>query len=875
MMSKTTTVNQTIYCFFDSLNGFMISIRDRLAYSLHLPADWLRQIWLTRVSLVSVLVGMLVMLTTQARDLLSDQSATLDVQITFYCFILLFWAVPVHYTARMALDRYDPSRDVPFSFTRFWPRCLGLSTIAIICYASFLAVSDLHNIIGLEEAVSASHRIRQTYWSVFGAVALFIAYAIFHRWGANINKDIIRRRSTLPNWTETLTVWDTIWSALPLGYAVITISLFFWAVFDPSSFASRLHRLFLLPVVLGGWLPIAGYLATISNNARFPVLSILLIAIIVIGSFAKHHNDVRVIPVGSTLSATSQRQSVLRDAIHHWKMVNCGPSGCLNCEVSSCPRPILIAAEGGASRAAFHAATVIGALLDATSGDLRYRDVRSSIFAMSGVSGGALGVGTVRAALDDALREGKVGPPCKQSSDLWFLWGNERQHAGASPKERKWTWRDCLQVLTSGDYLSPAFVGLAFRDWLAPPLGPSEYNAKIGARGAYLDRSALLEQSMERHYNNVVFLDSDRACGPAGASEGEDKGIDERGLCKRFGYLQNQREDEHEPWLPVLLLNSTTVERGRPLITSDIFLSCPAIAPRAKFKDLFPTTLDFFELLNSRIEQVNPQAIEERKNEEEEANCDGVAANKIRSAGDIRLSTAIVNSARFPLISTQGNITNDGGRSVAVRIVDGGYFDSSGLTTLQPIISDLQREGLRPIVVRLSNDPVHLDEAEIRLPPPRKELTGPNVVPEPQGFWSWLLDRYTSPLDALNNTREGHEEAARVATFEMVTSFDPKIPSYFPILMYDKIDMKGKDSKWCRNNNNEPINMSRVSMSWWLSPVTQGFIDLQLCGDDNVRYLNCLLDQLLIDIQKVSQSCAEIPDMQSRLLKAPLELNVR
>jgi hypothetical protein len=353
MLTKTN-VNDYIYRFFDNSNRFMISIRNHIACFLRWPADILHQIWLTRVSLVSVVAGALLMLTTQARDVFADQTFTIRVQIEFYCFVFLFWAVPVHYTARMALDRNDPSRDVPFSFTRFWPRCLGLSTVAIVAYASVLASSYLDKIIGLEEAVSASHRIKETYWSASGAAILFVAYAIFHRWGTNINRDAIKRRSVVSNSTQQFTTWDTVWSALPLVYTLVTVSLFIWAVSNPFNFSSSLHRLFLFPVMLGGWLPIVGYFATISNNARFPILSFLLVLIIFIGSLAEHHNDIRIIPTSTIITeSSSQRQGVLQEAIDHWKMVNC--------TASSCPRPILVAAEGGASRAAFHAATVIGA----------------------------------------------------------------------------------------------------------------------------------------------------------------------------------------------------------------------------------------------------------------------------------------------------------------------------------------------------------------------------------------------------------------------------------------------------------------------------------------------------------------------------------
>ena len=53
------------------------------------------------------------------------------------------------------------------------------------------------------------------------------------------------------------------------------------------------------------------------------------------------------------------------------------------------------------------------------------------------------------------------------------------------------SWRACLQGLVSGDYLTPAFVGLAFRDNLSPP------NPISGGSLFFSDdRAALIERGV-------------------------------------------------------------------------------------------------------------------------------------------------------------------------------------------------------------------------------------------------------------------------------------------------------------------------------------------------------------------------------------------
>ena len=84
---------------------------------------------------------------------------------------------------------------------------------------------------------------------------------------------------------------------------------------------------------------------------------------------------------------------------------------------SSCPRPVIIVGSGGASRAGFFTASVIGDLLDQANRQSRSRaarwtpsKIRNRIFAISAVSGSAPGAAMSVAAFARAGEETKQ--PC-------------------------------------------------------------------------------------------------------------------------------------------------------------------------------------------------------------------------------------------------------------------------------------------------------------------------------------------------------------------------------------------------------------------------------------------------------------------------------
>src|SRR5262249_10684083 len=290
---------------------------------------------------------------------------------------------------------------------------------------------------------------------------------------------------------------------------------------------------------------------------------------------------------------------------------------CLNAP-ATCPRPIVIAAAGGSSRAAFLPATIIGYFMqEASDHGLDPNAVRGRLFAISGVSGGSIGAVMVTAALN--AKTDSNDHPCERSSfDLWWgIWINN--------------WRDCFEALTSGDFLSADFFGFAFNDMLLPflPVGH--------------DRAAVLEDAWNDRYQAVVTR-ADDAAEPASC-----KGL-------KCPFLTLRPRAGH--WIPLLVLNGTSEATGGRIVTTALAptyrhsakTDCPTSDTPASYCTLFPQS-DYFHDMRSY-----------------NAKPDGWFGGfqrlllKFFYGGDVlddvQLSTAAHNSARFPFISPPASIPN-------------------------------------------------------------------------------------------------------------------------------------------------------------------------------------------------------------------------
>jgi len=158
--------------------------------------------------------------------------------------------------------------------------------------------------------------------------------------------------------------------------------------------------------------------------------------------------------------------------------------------------------------------------------------------------------------------------------------------------------------------------------------------------------------------------------------------------------------------LPVLLLNATHVETGRRYVT--------ASAIRDASQHNLQNAGDTLDVLQQ----------------------------------DLPLSTAVHNSARFTYVSPAGHLNRDDGREYG-HLVDGGYFENSGLASLREVYDLLtkSRSDLQPYVLYLCNDPRTCFASERN---PRSDAT----------YESAAADELLSPIRALLRTRDARGSLA-------------------------------------------------------------------------------------------------------------------
>jgi hypothetical protein len=121
--------------------------------------------------------------------------------------------------------------------------------------------------------------------------------------------------------------------------------------------------------------------------------------------------------------------------------------------------------------------------------------------------------------------------------------------------------------------------------------------------------------------------------------------------------------------VPALFLNVTWVEAGKRVIISNVRISSQ-----------MPDTIDLYDVTGK----------------------------------DVRLSTAVHMSARFPYVSPAGTLqkqVSKGREKTWGHVVDGGYFENSGAATAYDIFQNLLWEKpeawkkVKPVIVLISNDP--------------------------------------------------------------------------------------------------------------------------------------------------------------------------
>jgi hypothetical protein len=377
------------------------------------------------------------------------------------------------------------------------------------------------------------------------------------------------------------------------------------------------------------------------------------------------------------------------------------------------------------------------------------------MFAISGVSGGSLGASTFAALVANAQRGGRLDPTLAAPCEF--------RPAGVAPG---WFQQQTESVLR--------------RDFLAPPVARLITSDLLGAFIPYRqlgwaveDRGHALERAFESAWR--------RAMG--------DTGVSDDLFSQRFGALWSDRGFAAGS-VPALFLNATNVETGTQTVVSPFDL---CVAP---FHGLWS------------LHAINPWPIP--------------------------LSVATGLSARFPFVTSSGSVpvinANRDADSLCApaslnlspgdrdaRMVDGGYYENSGTSTLVPVILGAQfrwphnpvrppaqnSRNIFPIVLRIENAeartaaPVALVRGRTQSSAAREPATSLGRFSD--AWWEVVMD----PIRAVMHAREthGYMESARLALLQR--ALDPENPDGAMAVITIRID---------RDSQREPI-----PLGWALS----------------------------------------------------------
>ncbi|MFZ1182228.1 MAG: hypothetical protein WA445_25015 [Pseudolabrys sp.] len=750
--------------------------------------DFAHVLWVIRIPVCALAVGFaLLCLVPQAQDLLVELIEYSWHVVFFLALVFFVWASTTHYTARLLLDTDERFRarvaERNTDFIKGWeillPRLLG----ALAFVAVFLSAErSIENLPVIDDPYIVPYVTRMLRWFqvvTLAALGLFIWYLLSRQALSALPPvrtlesktgfvtRFLRRLGIEPK-LDSNNVGPLMLFAVFLICAVILL-------FSPVWVARWFPRSLAVPLLLGAWVPFLSLLSGIGRRYGAPVIAGVAFVFAILSFLFGDNHSVRRIDAAQTLGRQPNGAEVsLNRAVDTWMNAN----GCKQ-DPAKCPRPILVAAAGGASRAGFFTASIIGYLLDtAKEKDPRLdaSEVTKRLFAISGVSGGSVGAAMTTAAM--ARTKSGEQPCVERRPSLWYgdTIGN---------------WRDCLEALSAGDFLTPVSIGLVFRDTVR--------------FGWWEDRATALERSWEERFSQLAGSDTD-------------KWPEQCPGDLRCPFMTSRPQESH--WIPLLVLNGVSSATGRRILTTVLAsdyhpkATCPVAGAMKTDANIKATAAQIFKSAVSGparqcsifLESVRFHDLLANKNPpnwlgriQRLAVWDYVR-NKLpfltpRNLDDIRLSTAAHNSARFPIVSPAGEIRNRQ-HQVVDRIVDGGYFENYGALGAMELAQAIRaiEPKLAPFALVISNDP---DEDP--------DLTKVDVADDA------VLADVSVPIAAVVNTRTsrgrlavGQLEAAMESVAEPDCGGGTAHIRVWP--------------RFQQTANGDLENVSRpISMSWWLS----------------------------------------------------------
>lgn len=272
-----------------------------------------------------------------------------------------------------------------------------------------------------------------------------------------------------------------------------------------------------------------------------------------------------------------------------------------------------------------------------------------------------------------------------------------------------------------------------------------------------LDRSLALEESWEASYNDIASRST---------------------MGQRFLSLYNSTTSAST--VPALYLNTTHVETGKRYIMS-------------------PLTRG----------DVTPRLGQKRYNMHDSEDL------HLLIGSDVRLSTAAHNSARFSYVSPPGRIQRNDTLEFG-HLVDGGYFENSGLATLREIFDAIQEKDPTEevVVLYLCNDPLPCNaEADSTRPP-----TAPRSA----------VSEFLGPVRAIMSTRgaRGSLSRADIADLRGVTFLQLNVCD--ALIAADTTESDAFTMESVESEDRARERVISPPLGWLLSKVARDWMDESL-----------------------------------------------
>ena len=602
---------------------------------------------------------------------------------------------------------------------------------------------------------------------------------------------------------------------------VLTLGLMAWAWVSPVTLGDFFGGLAIALLAGAVAIPLFTLLTIYTATTRFPWFGVAALFVVFLptinGCFSDRidNHDVRAAAGGTPIPT----RWTIDEALQLW-LDERRPAS----PEKERPPFIVVAAEGGASRAGYWTVLALGEMVrqDPT--------VRDSIFAISSVSGGSVGAVLMRALIDlDRVQEAELG--WKNPDDRVVCDSGE-----AAPQP----YLSCLRVFMRRDFLAAAFSGMFFTD-LMQRVWPAAW-------GRFPDRAETLERSWESSWDDMIAsLKAPKGADPERLKTLQQKATGQfaKGFvgtwakgAKAFG-----GSEAIKPW-PVLLLNGTAVETGRRVITSNVETLTPAFSTTTR-KEGQPATVALPCVAILTDYGRDDAAVRKKRAEE----CRIWEAPAVHDPfeilpGDIPVSTAVNMSARFPIVEPAGGIIDKRTGKRAYHVVDGGIYENFGAQTVKDLLHFVlvarelkgadAKKGINPLVVLISTD--HEldgvrqvtaayagtddragDQADgDRLPPMERAMklgckptpeAGRDSVPLCAATLMHSANEVLGDPVALYRTRSGRGESAILSLREQLAQLRFYDENFFHF-------------RQCMNGNLRP-----ASMTWYVSPISQRFMD--------------------------------------------------